>query len=81
VTKLPDHVVRTAVSSVQGASVPYVTWSLPQQAIADVASEHVLAHEATSEDESPQEIDGTLGDAVRGEGAEEWDDLMLDDDE
>lgn len=78
-TKLPDHVVRTAVSNVQGTSVPYVTWSLPQQAIADVAGEHAHAHDETSEDEGPQEIEGTLVDAVRDEGAEELDDLMLDD--
>lgn len=63
------------MSNVQCANVPYITWSLPQQVIAEAAAEHAAARESTSESEGQ-------GDAEGGGGAEEdWDDLMLDDDE
>jgi hypothetical protein len=63
------------VSTVQCANVPYITWSLPQQIIADAAVEQATGDESISEGEGQ-------GDAEGGGGAvEDWDDLMLDDDE
>ena len=62
--------------------MPYITWSLPQQAIADAAGDHAEAHDSTSEGEGQRECDGAHGDAEgEGGGEEEWYDLMLDDDE
>jgi hypothetical protein len=71
---------RAAVSTVQGTSVQYMTWSLPQQALADDTSDVVAERDASQEESSGE--DDTLLNYVGGLGGrEEWDDLHLDDDE
>jgi hypothetical protein len=70
------------VSNVGGVSVPYITWSLPQQVIADAGCENEVEQEALSEGEGSGNLEDVLGDAGGGQGEEEesWDDLLLDDD-
>jgi hypothetical protein len=50
--------------------VPYITWSLPQQAIADVGCENEAEQEALSEGEGSGNLEDVLGDAGGGQGEE-----------
>ncbi len=70
------------MSEVEGLTTPYITWSLPQQVIADAGGEHEAEREASSEREGSGNLEDVAGDAVGGQGEEEesWDDLLLDDD-
>jgi hypothetical protein len=72
-------VFRAALSAAQGASVPYITWSLPQQTLAGSAKDAVVEHDA-SQGESSGGEDAFMEDAGCGRG-EEWDELLLDEDE
>ncbi len=68
-------VLRSAVAAVRGASVQYITWSLPQQTLACPGGDA-----AAEQDESEGEDDTLLNEVGTGAGREEWHDLQLDDD-